>query len=295
MRRLYKVLLPLALAFPGAGRAPAQTSFPLEREDGACYIRARVNSADSVRVLLTSAAAVMIMGRQDCERLLGAGDYRELPAVGGRPQDGEDGGEVRRVLEGRVTVGDLSYEGPVFVTGGDDGVTVPVHLLKNDKDSAANIILIDPVRMRLDFVREEASEVKGMKAFPAVSFSPVPVIETNLFLADSEGRSGWMEGRFVFDVSNRLPLCLFPGDAETADFLERTGFTFTTVREQSSGRQIVRATAISRARLGKYKAQHVVAGLSDFPGYPGISASVGPSFFRGRILMDTGKGIIYCE
>lgn len=44
-----------------------------------------------------------------------------------------------------------------------------------------------------------------------VELSPMPVVETTLFLADTYGHSGNIKGKFIFDIGNSSPLYLLTG------------------------------------------------------------------------------------
>ena len=91
------------------------------------------------------------------------------------------------ILYGKVSIGDLSYQGNIYVVDKYSKINIPVHLLKNEKDTTAHLARLDFKQGTLDFVRQETISKTNMHRYKMVESSSLPIIETTLFISDTYG------------------------------------------------------------------------------------------------------------
>ena len=109
-----------------------QTSFQMVYKDGRYFITTSLNGHDNIELLLASGFHGIIVSEDDYDRLFVDSLYQTVDSdiTGIRNFYGRD--SVTKVKYGKVSIGDLSYQGNIYVVDKYSKINIPVHLLKND-------------------------------------------------------------------------------------------------------------------------------------------------------------------
>ena len=185
-----------------------QTSFNMTYKEGNYFITSSMNNHDNVEIFVESGLPGILINEHNYNRLFVDSLYQTVDSSYSEIKSFYGSHSVSKIKYGKVYIGDLSYQGNVYVIDRYNKIGIPIHMLKNEKDSTANMIRFNFNRRILDFVGKDSIVKKN--EYKVVELSPMPVVETTLFLADTYGHSGNIKGKFIFDIGNSSPLYLFP-------------------------------------------------------------------------------------
>lgn len=274
--------------------ALCQTSFTMTQDQqGHYYINTEVNGHNNVEIFVASRLPGILINENDYNTLFVDSLYETVKSGYSEFKHSKGKLSIIKIKYGKALIGDLSYTGNIYVVDSTYSmIGVPVHLLKNEKDSTAYMARLNFDKRTLDFVGQDTIEAIKMHEFKMIESSPEPVIETTLYLTDDNGKSGNIKGNFIFDLGNGSPLFLCIKNPSTRRFIKENGFKISTATDKS-GKNAGRGIYAGYCKVGERTIRYASVGLtnmSDAIGY------IGPSFFKkGYVIIDTKNNIIYYE
>lgn len=280
----------------------AQTSFKLSKEKGFYYFDATVNGHENTRLLAESGIPGILISESEFERLFNECQFEKIDSAPAEIVNQLGTTQVKQLLKGKIRIGDLSYRGSIWVVGkhkilSETDIAIPIHRLKNEKDSTAYVIQLDFKKNMLDMVRESSIDKSQMKSFKIVGYYPKPIFESELFVSDKLGHYGRLSGKFILDLGNPMPLYLFYKNPEVKKFLSEKEFKIIYADDKKGN--IITAGIYcldaNNYKIGEKKVLNIPIAITTAFNITEYLGFVGPSMFRGRVLIDEKNGLIYYE
>lgn len=280
----------------------AQTSFKLSKEKGFYYFDATVNGHENTRLLAESGIPGILISESEFERLFNDSQFEKIDSAPAEIVNQLGTTQVKQLLKGKIRIGDLSYRGSIWVVGkhkilSETDIAIPIHRLKNEKDSTAYVIQLDFKKNMLDMVRESSIDKSKMKSFKIVGYYPKPIFESELFVSDKLGHYGRLSGKFILDLGNPMPLYLFYKNPEVKKFLSEKEFKIIYADDKKGN--IITAGIYcldaNNYKIGEKKVLNIPIAITTAFNITEYLGFVGPSMFRGRVLIDEKNGLIYYE
>jgi hypothetical protein len=196
------------------------------------------------------------------------------------------------LFKGKVPVGDLMYEGRIFVVDtNEDYVTIPVNLLKSEADSTVCLIRFDFKKNVLDYVRKEEASLGKMHQYTLVENDPMPIFEATIELSDALGHQFTKFGKFNFDLGNGSSVFFFRRTMLPA--LKENNFKIQTSRDKS-GDIIGQGIFAGYCKIGNKSKTGFSIGITNKIEDTDELGCVGPSFFQnGTVILDPNNKLIY--
>lgn len=270
-----------------------QTSFNMTYKEGNYFITSSMNNHGNVEIFVESGLPGVLINEHNYNRLFVDSLYQTVDSGYSEIKSLFGSHSVSKIKYGKVYIGDLSYQGNVYIIDGYNKIGIPIHMLKNEKDSTANLVRFHFKRKMLDFVGKDSVTPKN--EYKVVELSPMPVIETTLFLADTYGHSGNIKGKFIFDIGNSSPLYLFTRNSSLRSFIKRNDFKIFPAKDKL-GNNVGNGIYASYCNVGWQRIRNTSIGLTNRIYISDILGCIGPSLFmKGYVIIDTKKSIIYYE
>ena len=288
-----------------------QTSFEMAYKDGKYFITTSLNGHDNIELLVASGFHGIIVSEDDYGRLFVDSLYQTVDSniTGIRNFYGRDSvtkvkygkvnfygrDSVTKVKYGKVSIGDLSYQGNIYVVDKYGKINIPVHLLKNEKDTTAHLARLDFKQGTLDFVRQETLSKTSMHQYKMVESSSLPIIETTLFISDTYGHLGRVEGRFLFNLNSGSPLYLYIRNPSALNFIRKNKFRVLPAKDRA-GNDVGYGISTAVCQVGERKRRKATIGVIGRINLPNVLGCVGPSLFRkSYVVIDSKNHIMYYE
>ena len=272
-----------------------QTSFQMAYKDGRYFITTSLNGHDNIEILVASGFHGIIVSEDDYDRLFVDSLYQTVDSdiTGIRNFYGRE--SVTKVKYGKVSIGDLSYQGNIYVVDKYSKINIPVHLLKNEKDTTAHLARLDFKQGTLDFVRQETISKANMHQYKMVESSSLPIIETTLFISDTYGHLGRVEGRFLFNLGSGSPLYLYIRNPSVLNFIRKNKFRVLPAKDRA-GNDVGYGINTAVCQVGERKRRKVSIGVIGRINLPNVLGCIGPSLFRkSYVVIDSKNHIMYYE
>ena len=272
-----------------------QTSFDMTYKDGRYFITTSLNGHDNIEILVASGFHGIIVSEDDYGRLFVDSLYQTVDSniTGIKNFYGRD--SVTKVKYGKVSIGDLSYQGNIYVVDKYSKINIPVHLLKNEKDTTAHLARLDFKQGTLDFVRQETISETNMHRYKMVESSSLPIIETTLFISDTYGHLGRVEGRFLFNLGSGSPLYLYTRNPSALNFIRKNKFRVLPAKDRA-GNDVGYGISTAVCQVGERKRRKATIGVIGRINLPNVLGCVGPSLFRkSYVVIDSKNHIMYYE
>ena len=272
-----------------------QTSFEMTYKDGKYFITTSVNGHDNIELLVASGFHGIIVSEDDYDRLFVDSLYQTVDSdiTGIKNFYGRD--SVTKVKYGKVSIGDLSYQGNIYVVDKYSKINIPVHLLKNEKDTTAHLARLDFKQGTLDFVRQETLSKTSMHQYKMVESSSLPIIETTLFISDTYGHLGRVEGRFLFNLNSGSPLYLYIRNPSALNFIRKNKFRVFPAKDRA-GNDAGYGINTAVCQVGERKIRKASIGVGGRINLPNALGCIGPSLFRkSYVIIDSKNHIVYYE
>ena len=236
----------------------------------------------------------MLVGEDNFNRYFNLSDYKEVDSDHADYTSNEFGYKTQKVLKGKVKIGDLAFDGDIYVLENFDQICVPVHVLKNEADTAANLIRFNFKKKTLDFVGKDAIDINKMHTYNIVEYKPWPVFEASLDIADAYGHNGQTNGKFIFDMSNGTALYLFLDNI--APFIKSNKLKVSPAQDKSFN-IVGYGLYADYLKLGDKSNQGISVGLlKNTYNCDGVLGSVGPSMFgSGTVILNQAESVIYYD
>lgn len=272
-----------------------QTSFQMTYKEGGYFITTSINNHDNIEILVASGFHGIIVSEDDYGRLFVDSLYQTVDSdiAGIKNFYGRD--SVTKVKYGKVSIGDLSYQGNIYVVDKYGKINIPVHLLKNEKDTTAHLARLDFKQGTLDFVRQETLSKTSMHQYKMVESSSLPIIETTLFISDTYGHLGRVEGRFLFNLNSGSPLYLYIRNPSALNFIRKNKFRVLPAKDRA-GNDVGYGISTAVCQVGERKRRKATIGVIGRINLPNVLGCVGPSLFRkSYVVIDSKNHIMYYE
>lgn len=272
-----------------------QTSFQMTYKEGGYFITTSINNHDNIEILVASGFHGIIVSEDDYDRLFVDSLYQTVDSdiTGIKNFYGRD--SVTKVKYGKVSIGDLSYQGNIYVVDKYSKINIPVHLLKNEKDTTAHLVRLDFKQGTLDFVSQEAISETNMHQYKMVESSSLPIIETTLFISDTYGHLGRVEGRFLFNLNSGSPLYLYIRNPSALNFIRKNKFRVLPAKDRA-GNDVGYGISTAVCQVGERKRRKATIGVIGRINLPNVLGCVGPSLFRkSYVVIDSKNHIMYYE
>lgn len=272
-----------------------QTSFQMTYKEGGYFITTSINNHDNTEIFVASGFHGIIVSEDDYGRLFVDSLYQTVDSdiAGIKNFYGRD--SVTKVKYGKVSIGDLSYQGNIYVVDKYGKINIPVHLLKNEKDTTAHLARLDFKQGTLDFVRQEAISKTSMHQYKMVESSSLPIIETTLFISDTYGHLGRVEGRFLFNLNSGSPLYLYIRNPSALNFIRKNKFRVLPAKDRA-GNDVGYGISTAVCQVGERKRRKATIGVIGRINLPNVLGCVGPSLFRkSYVVIDSKNHIMYYE
>lgn len=272
-----------------------QTSFQMTYKEGGYFITTSINNHDNIEIFVASGFHGIIVSEDDYGRLFVDSLYQTVDSDIKGIKDFYRRHPVSKVKYGKVSIGDLSYQGNIYVVDKWSKINIPMYLLKNEKDTTAHLVRLDFKQGTLDFVRQEAISKTNMHQYKMVESSPLPIIETTLFLSDTYGHLGSIEGRFLFNLNSGSPLYLCVRNPSALNFIRKNKFRILPAKD-TSGNDIGKGIFAAVCQVGERKRRKVSTGVGGRINLPNVLGCIGPSMFRkSYVIIDSQNHVIYYE
>ncbi len=272
-----------------------QTSFQMTYKDGRYFITTSLNGRDNIEILVASGFHGIIVSEDDYGRLFVDSLYQTVDSdiTGIKNFYGRD--SVTKVKYGKVYIGDLSYQGNIYVVDKWSKINIPMYLLKNEKDTTAHLVRLDFKQGTLDFVSQETISETNMHQYKMMESSSLPIIETTLFLSDTYGHLGSVEGRFLFNLNSGTPLYLCVRNPSALNFIRKNKFRILPAQDKA-GNEVGKGILAAVCQVGERKRRKVAIGVGGRMNLPNVLGCIGPSMFRKScVIIDSKNHIIYYE
>ncbi len=269
-----------------------QTSFKMDKNNGHYYLTAAVNDKGEAKLLAVTNMQVILVGEDSFNRFFNNSDYSEVDRDSATFKSNEFRYKTKKVLNGKVKIGDLAFDGDIYVLENFDKICVPVHVLKNEADTTANLIRFNFKKKTLDFVGKDAVDNNKMHTYRIIEYMPWPVFEASLAIADAYGHNGQTNGKFIFDMSNASALYLFLDNV--TPFIKNNKLKVSPAQDKSFN-VVGYGLYADYIKLGEKSNQGISVGiLNNNNDNNGISGSVGPSLFgNGTVILNPAEDVIY--
>ena len=268
-----------------------QTSFQMTYKEGGYFITTSINNHDNTEIFVASGFHGIIVSEDDYGRLFVDSLYQTVDSdiAGIKNFYGRD--SVTKVKYGK----DLSYQGNIYVVDKYSKINIPVHLLKNEKDTTAHLARLDFKQGTLDFVRQETLSKTSMHQYKMVESSSLPIIETTLFISDTYGHLGRVEGRFLFNLNSGSPLYLYIRNPSALNFIRKNKFRVLPAKDRA-GNDVGYGISTAVCQVGERKRRKATIGVIGRINLPNVLGCVGPSLFRkSYVVIDSKNHIMYYE
>ena len=295
--RVIILAIAIALAAAGSHHAAGQTGFALKREHGHYYLTTTFNGKADTEIFVGTGLPGILMDKDSYDTLLADAGLEPVNLARVNPEHpafrfGQGDRDILKTLTGTVDIGGLRYDGMIFVIDKFDKIAVPIHILKNQADTTANLIRFNFRRKTLDFIPRDSIDSAAMNRYKVTSYAPLLVIETTLELSDAYGHNGRITGPFIFDLGNGTPKYLFSKHPDTMNFLKTGKFKKQTAKATKSGKKAGKGIFAGFCNVGDRTIRGISVGISEKIDLPAIGC-VGPSLFlKGEVVIDPENEVI---
>lgn len=273
--------------------ALCQSSFKLVKKNGHYYTETAVNGNASTPIFVETGFHGMVVSEDCYNKLLASLPLYEITLD--KEEHLHTDRTTRRIaklLKGKVPVGDLTYEGRIFVVDTDEEyVTLPVNLLKNETDTTKSLIRFDFKKNVLDFVSRQEVNLNKMHTYTLVENDPMPIFEATMELSDASGHQLTKSGKFNFDLGNGSGVFFFRKTMLPA--LKENKFKLQASRDKS-GNIIGQGVFAAWCKIGDKSNTGFSIGITNKIEDTDELGCVGPSFFKnGIVILDPDNHLIY--
>ncbi|MCM1071379.1 MAG: hypothetical protein NC210_05395 [[Clostridium] fimetarium] len=263
----------------------AQTRFKLDKKNGHYYISTTVNGVPDTEIFVESGLPGMMLDEVRFKRILGDLPLDTLGAHREMLMSDQANHRLINVFEGEVSIGGLRYNGKIYLVDNYDKLGVPIHRLKNNTDSTANLIRLNFKSDMLDFVSRDSIDGKRTHVYQITNFSPMPIIETTMELADTYGHNGKLTGRMVFDLGAGTAVYLFRKNV--TNFLKKHKFKVAKAKDKVTGKVVGEGIFAGSCKLGDRTIYGTSVGITNRLWREDSFGCVGTKFFKnGTIAID---------
>lgn len=267
---------------------PAQEKFDLQNTNNHFYFSTTVEGAPT-DIMLESGIPAMLVARSFYEENLKGTDLDFKPSV----QQIKLFKNVYKIAyraEGKIRVGNLIFDGPIFILDDFSGISLPIQYLKM-KDSLKTYITLD--------FQEKTMMVSGQK--PNTSGerfklhidkkSEFPIVHSVLDINSEEGNRK-MKGDFIVDFGNPELLFLMKQHKEVAKALQDQHLQFIEVLDKETSERVAYVMMPESTTIcGRKFEGKCIAVTEQMPAIEQLGF-LGVPFFTGSVTFDFAGGMM---
>lgn len=296
MNQLVRIVFAIVVGVACCAQASyCRTAFKLVKQNGHYYTDVTINGNANTPVFVETGFPGLTLSVEMYDKILASLTLEEVK-LGQEEWLQSDMAKHRIVkkLKGKVPVGDLCYDGFIFVVEPyDDKVTLPVNLLKNEADTTVNLIRFDFKKNTLDYVRREDVDLEKMRTYTLVKNDPMPVFESTMELSDTSGHNLTIDGNFFFDLGNGTAVFFFR--ESMLPILKKHKFDIQKTMDKAWN-LVGYGVLVGYCKIGDKTKTGFPIGITNniFESWQGQLGCVGPSFFKnGTVILDPKNKLIY--
>ena len=273
--------------------AYCQTSFKLVKKNGHYYTDATINGNAGTPVFVETGFSGMVVSVELYNNILVSLPLEEITLD--KEEHLYTDKTMRRIVKlfkGKVPVGDLTYDGRVFVVDThEDYVTLPVNLLKNETDTTACMIRFNFKTNELDYIRRDDVNLDKMHTYMLVENDPMPIFVSKMELSDASGHHLTISGKFNFDLGNGSSVFFFR--KAMLPLLKERKFKIQVSRDKADN-IIGHGIYAGYCKIGDKSNTGFSIGITNHVWPTDELGCVGPSFFQnGTVILDPNNNLIY--
>lgn len=272
----------------------SQTNFKLNKKYGHYFLITTVNGNPDTEILVESGIPGILINENNFGRLFNESDFEKIHSDKTEISFDNISYPLKKVLKGKVSFGDTSFDGNIYIIDNYEKICVPIHRLKNEADPAADLIRLNFKDKALDFVNRSDVNTNKMNQYTLVEYTPMPIFESKLEMADTYNHNAEISGKFIFDLGNGSPLFLFRKNI--APFIKGNKFKVLPAKDKSTGDVIGQGIYAAYCKIGKRSLRDISVGITNRVWRSdSILGCVGPTFFKGSVILDPVNKIIFYE
>lgn len=295
MNKVLGAVFAFALVLGCCGQSAwGQTSFKMTKENGHYYTTATINGKADIPVFIETGYPALTVSLDRYDELLASLPLEEIELEQVEWLRGDRAKHrIHKKLKGKVPVGDLVFEGFVYVVDPyDDRVTVPANLLKSEADTTVCLIRFDFKKNTLDYIRRDAADLTKMHTYRLVEFDPMPIFVSTMELSDASGHDLEITGNFNFDLGCGSSVFFFRNTM--LPVLKENKFKIQTATDRA-GNVIGHGIFAGYCKIGDKSKTGFSIGITNKTFWEDDQLGcVGPSFFQnGTVILDPANDLIY--
>ncbi|MDE7153332.1 MAG: hypothetical protein K2O00_02655 [Muribaculaceae bacterium] len=292
MKQFTTIAITIELLLSAIMPASAQTSFNMYKKGAHYFMTVNMNGVPDTEVFIETGFTALTLSEENYNRILSSLDLERVDFDENKEMKADrETLKVTDIRKGSVSIGGLRYNGPIYVVKSFDKIALPVHLLKNETDTTANLIVFDFKKKVLEYVSRESLNTKNLKSYPIVRYTPYPTFTARLELADEYRHEGEITGNWIFDLGNGSAVFFFR--KSIAPFINKNKFKVFPTRDKSG--EIIGSGLLARyCKIGDQEVFGVSIGITNRVWFDYALGCVGPSFFtKGYVVIDSERNTIY--
>ena len=270
----------------------AQTSFKLSKKDGHYFTTTSVNGVPDTKVVLVSCSPGVLVDSDTFGRLFDESHLEVVESDRAQIKSDTENYAVEKVYNGKMSIGGLSYSGDIYIVSGQDEVCVPVHSLRNEADVSANLMRFNFKKKTFDFIKREDVAMDNMHRYKIEDYTPAPLFNTTIELADTYGHEASTKGNMVFDLGNGTPVFFYR--KAIAPFMNENGFKILPARNRA-GEIVALGIYAGFCKIGDRTLRDISIGITIRAWIRDALGCVGPSAFKGYVIIDPENDEILYE
>lgn len=288
MKRIKQLLLAaIAVSLFGVTDIFAQKSFDLEKRGGHYYFTAAINDV-SVDLMVESGIPALLVGKSQYEKCFASAEITFEPSQQKIRLLNKLYNIVLRA-EGEVALGDVLYDGPIFILEGYDGVSIPIQYIK-EPVSKRRVVMVDLKNNTMKFGATEGlcGEKFGLSFDEELGF---PIVKATIDITTSKGRAK-IKGNLIVDFGNPSLLFLLKQHKSMAKVIEKGKIELKDAYNKKGEVVAQGIYAIDVWMLGR-EYHDVSIGVTDKMRSIKQLGFLGTQFFTSPVVFDFDKGIMF--
>lgn len=205
-------------------------------------------------------------------------------------------GGMRHIIysaQARLRMGGAIFEGPVKITREDDGLKMPIQMLRHPLDNSS-IVRMDLGRQQFSLCsrNELQDSVKGASVFDlAYNQWGMPVVTTTLDLK-ADGRKARLTGKFITDMGNASLLFLNRNNTDMENLVRKGTLRLLDARDKATGKVVAQGIYAKKLTICDRTYKDVSVGVSTFKSLEECGF-LGLKFFTMPAIFDFDENKLY--
>lgn len=290
MKRIKQLLLAtIAVTLFGVTDIFAQQSFDLEKRGGHYFFAATINDVPA-DLMVESGIPALLVGKSQYEKCFASCEITFEPSQQKIRLLNKLYNIVLRA-EGEVALGDVLYDGPIFILEGYDGVSIPIQYIK-EPVSKRRVVMVDLKNntMKVGATEGLCGEKFGLSFDEELGF---PIVKADIDITTSKGRAK-IKGNLIVDFGNPSLLFLLKQHKSMAKVIEKGKIELKDAYNKQGEVVAQGIYAIDVWMLGR-EYHDVSIGVTDKMQSIKQLGFLGTQFFTSPVVFDFDKGTMLIQ